>query len=455
MPQWIHDRARRIMASNPDMEEGLAFALATQQSHALGKSPKGYGTEEGRQEAGKKYRDPKAMKKQALRLASAVEAQRVADARKRAIAAGEDPDTFNEFTSLLQPKTAFVEALPTLTGLATGYGPGRSVAGETAAALAPQGRVQRSENMARNAAVIGAPLGGLVAMGLARKYNLAPRLGATVAKKFPKGLIAEPSVEQELVNLGVPGVAAITGSLAGGGLSGGLVGGIQRLRGPLGTDKEAALKPSPMWGTIGGQARTPAWRAQAGFTPTGMNTAAQRLQKSMGTGKFNRDKGLKPLDLGKMQQAAQSAATGVKMGQVMFILTKTALDQKGEKEDAEIGDEDFGGENEPQRSKVADDGGVHGGFSTNQYSGVMNPPSMVYASGIPSWREAPVKTKVSGPPSEEKTAAGLTPMSRLNSARAIGAPRVAPAPGPSIAQIAKPKGFGMPMSGAKKGNNII
>jgi hypothetical protein len=46
-------------------------------------------------------------------------------------------------------------------------------------------------------------------------------------------------------------------------------------------------------------------------------------------------------------------------------------------------------------------------------------------------------------------------MGRLNSAKAIGAPRVTPAPGPSIAQIAKPKGFGMPMSGAKKGNNII
>lgn len=318
-------------------------------------------------------------------------------------------------------KISFVEALPTLTGLATGYGPGRSVAGETAAALAPQGRVQRSENFARNAAVIGAPLGGLVAMGLARKKGLANRLGSFVGHNFPKGLIAEPSVEQELVHLGVPGVAAITGSLAGGAVTGGLVGAAQQLRGPTHhREKLSALKPSAMWGTVGGQANAPAWRSQAGFTPTGMKTPAQRLQRSMKMGKNDPNKGLKPLDLGKLQEAA----TGVKMGQVLMNLSKTA-----------------------------DDGAVHGGFSVSQYSGVMNPPPMVYRSGIPGWREPPVKTL---PSSEPKTAAaGLTPLSRLNSSRLVGAPRTTPAPGPSIAQIAKPKGYGQPLSGAKKGNNTI
>lgn len=313
-----------------------------------------------------------------------------------------------------RPKTAFVEALPTLTGLATGYGPGRSVAGETAAALAPQGRVNRSEAMARNAAVIGAPLGGLVAMGLARKHNLVPKLRALVAKSFPQGLIAEPAIEEELVNLGVPGVAAITGSLAGGALTGGAVGGVQRLRGPLSREKEASLKPSPMWGTIGGQAKTPAFRAQAGFTPPGMKSPAQRFEKSRAVGAFNRDKGLKPLDLGKMQEAAAN----VKMGQVMVSITK-----------------------------VADDGG-HGGFSTNQYSGVMNPAPMVYASGIPGWKEPPVKAV-------KKEASGITPAGRLASSRAIGAPRATAAAGPSIAQIAKPKGFGTKLPGAGKGNHIL
>lgn len=58
MPAFIHDRARHIQAKNPAMPESQAFAIATQQSHALGKSPKGYGTAEGRQEAKKKYDTP-------------------------------------------------------------------------------------------------------------------------------------------------------------------------------------------------------------------------------------------------------------------------------------------------------------------------------------------------------------------------------------------------------------
>lgn len=59
MPQWIHDRARHIQAKNPGMNESTAFAIATQQAHATGKSPKGYGTSEGREQAKAKYTTPK------------------------------------------------------------------------------------------------------------------------------------------------------------------------------------------------------------------------------------------------------------------------------------------------------------------------------------------------------------------------------------------------------------
>lgn len=58
MPKWIHDRARHIQAKNPEMSESTAFAIATQQAHATGKSPKGFGTTEGRQEAKAKYTTP-------------------------------------------------------------------------------------------------------------------------------------------------------------------------------------------------------------------------------------------------------------------------------------------------------------------------------------------------------------------------------------------------------------
>jgi hypothetical protein len=65
MPQWIHDRARHIQAKNPGMAESTAFAVATQQAHATGKSPKSYGTSEGRQEAKAKYKTPSDDKKTA------------------------------------------------------------------------------------------------------------------------------------------------------------------------------------------------------------------------------------------------------------------------------------------------------------------------------------------------------------------------------------------------------
>ena len=59
MPQWIHDRAKHIREKNPDMPESQSWAIATQQSHATGKTPKGYGTAEGKKEAKKKYDEPK------------------------------------------------------------------------------------------------------------------------------------------------------------------------------------------------------------------------------------------------------------------------------------------------------------------------------------------------------------------------------------------------------------
>lgn len=63
MPAFIHDRAQHILAKNPKMDKSQAFAIATQQSHALGKSPKDYGTSEGKSKAKVKYDKPKQYKK--------------------------------------------------------------------------------------------------------------------------------------------------------------------------------------------------------------------------------------------------------------------------------------------------------------------------------------------------------------------------------------------------------
>lgn len=55
MPEWIHNRERHIKAHNPSMPESEAFAIATQQAHATGHTPKGYGTSEGKSTAKSKY----------------------------------------------------------------------------------------------------------------------------------------------------------------------------------------------------------------------------------------------------------------------------------------------------------------------------------------------------------------------------------------------------------------
>lgn len=73
MPKWIEDRAAHIRSKNPDMPESQSWAIATQQSHKLGKTPKRYGTKEGRQMARAKYTKPRKeyLKKAAEELAIA------------------------------------------------------------------------------------------------------------------------------------------------------------------------------------------------------------------------------------------------------------------------------------------------------------------------------------------------------------------------------------------------
>lgn len=59
MPAWLHNRAEHILAKNPSMPKSEAFAIATQQSHATGHTPKGYGTSQGKHTAKAKYDTPK------------------------------------------------------------------------------------------------------------------------------------------------------------------------------------------------------------------------------------------------------------------------------------------------------------------------------------------------------------------------------------------------------------
>lgn len=303
MPEWIHNRAEHLLAKNPSMSKSTAFAVATQQSHSTGHSPKGYGTKQGRRTAKRKYDTPKgdvqtanpgkldspkmagkpkeasaffdefnAIMKEAKELipGGKAEGKTDADYPSDQIAMGEkvelehtpDPavareisrdhlEEFKDYYTRLkkmeeQAKSDEVKkegAAGELGGLIAGLPAGRNIAGEVAAATAPEGRVTRSENIARQAGWVGAPAGGLGALALAHKYDASGRLARSLP---PGGLIADPATERAIIEFGVPAAAALGGSMAGGALTGLGVGGVQQLRGSpkgYGTNKKSEKEP--------------------------------------------------------------------------------------------------------------------------------------------------------------------------------------------------------------------
>lgn len=61
--KWIHDRAHHIMDKSPEIDKGVAYAVATQQAHKVGKSPKKFRTSEGVRAAKAKHPFPKSFYK--------------------------------------------------------------------------------------------------------------------------------------------------------------------------------------------------------------------------------------------------------------------------------------------------------------------------------------------------------------------------------------------------------
>jgi len=137
------------------------------------------------------------------------------------------------------------ELLSTVGGLYAGHGMGKSLAGETAAAVAPHGKMLRTEEKARRAATFAAPIAGLAALALARKYGLAGKAADYLAKKAPGGLIANPQLEQEAVRMATPFVAGLGGSALGGLGTGAALGAAAHLTPSRGgsVKKEAGITP--------------------------------------------------------------------------------------------------------------------------------------------------------------------------------------------------------------------
>lgn len=121
------------------------------------------------------------------------------------------------------------ELLGTVGGLLAGHGTGKSLAGQTAAAIAPLGKKLRTEEKARRAAIFTGPVAGLAALAVARKYGLAQRLAKALAKKAPKGLVASPELERKAVELATPFVTGFGATTLGGIATGAVAGAISRI----------------------------------------------------------------------------------------------------------------------------------------------------------------------------------------------------------------------------------
>lgn len=115
--------------------------------------------------------------------------------------------------------------------------------------------------------------------------------------------------------------------------------------------------------------------------------------------------------------------------------------------------------------------GVGAGMSTSGYSGPLSMGAFKMVSGIPSFNSPELASKPAQKEAQQlvdcfhaalkdelqKIAGGMNTATdamhaagRLHTTQSVGAPKTTAPAGPSIAQIAKPRGYGTPVSGAKK-----
>jgi len=113
--------------------------------------------------------------------------------------------------------------------------------------------------------------------------------------------------------------------------------------------------------------------------------------------------------------------------------------------------------------------GVGAGMTTSQYSGPLSLGSFKMVSGIPGFNNPELAAKPTKQASSllqfhsafkdelRKLAGGMNTATgamhaagKLHATQSVGAPKTTAPAGPSIAQVSKPQGFGVPISGAKK-----
>lgn len=342
-----------------------------------------------------------------------------------------------------------------LGGVVLGLGPGKHMAGETAAALAPQGRVGRSENVAKQLALLGAPIGSIVG-GSGAPHLVAP------LKKALSGTPTGRSIGNAL-EIGAPLIGGIGGGMLGGLATGGLVGGVQRLRGSL--HKEAAeqvaeeifleeinkiadatFATSQYAGPMGGGSFQQASQLPA-FRAPGLKTAIEKTQQKIAAprvGKlppvFSKEKGV----LGRAKQLLSGErALALKTYKERYEGTAGKLEQKakahmnsGSPEYAQALQRDAAitGKAAKRIGKIHE---AEHAKSTAARVGVVGAAG---ATGFAAGHAV----------GEDKEAGALTPAGRLVASQRKGTGMGASVSGPSIAEVAKPPRMGHAMPGALK-----
>jgi hypothetical protein len=115
-------------------------------------------------------------------------------------------------------------------GLLGGFYSGKAVAGHTAAAVAPRGKKTRSDDIARRAAIVGGPVGGIAALIAAKKLKLTDKALMKHLDSLPSGLLTDPATERKVLQYAVPALAGGLGTVGGGALTGLGVGAAARMR---------------------------------------------------------------------------------------------------------------------------------------------------------------------------------------------------------------------------------
>jgi hypothetical protein len=480
------------------MDKGTAFAIATQQSHATDKTPKGYGTEEGKSEAKSKYKDPGSMEKKpnpgnlkTKKLAGLSPSPMWGTIAGKASKpmwrsqAGFTPPGMKTPAEKLQKSMNFgsvkgnenlkplnikvgqkvdekTDLSPLLgMGLSAGgtvlqAGAGGAMKSRTQAEQSTEGASELFDKIRKSSPVP-------VADTADNNSFFIPGKSKTMRERL--SFIKNPEIQKNLEDFGlyqqedvIKGLGqdpkkpfiAVGSGLKSPGILAHEIGHAQldnsrlgRMIQNKGTILAGKLAPVAGLGLGYAAGRSDNEKAQTlGALSGGLMSIPQLAYE--GAASLKGYKNLKRLGANPAQlRAARRSllpAFGTYAGGAIASTGAGYLGRamgRSDKEDAEA-----------EANKQAADKRA---FNMNMYSGEMNPPRLKHESSIPPWYEPPVKTRGPAPKLTGKIAAApMQPMARLNTARKVGTPKATGPKGPSIAQIAKPKGYGEPLPGAVK-----